>query len=144
MCGDCLEELQEAARAMDHHGFVNRPNWEQLRFGARPSRVDAERGEWQHGWQYHACSASEHHFRETEIFATSCVADQAHLRSHSGLGAGEALVGCSTGFEFMQPELFRTLVLERLRLPLNVTDGVLMRHWTRWDDTELHAHGQVC
>ena len=26
--GDCLEELQEAARAMDHHGFVNRPNWD--------------------------------------------------------------------------------------------------------------------
>ena len=45
----CLEELQEAARALDHHGFVNKPTWEQLRFGARPPRVDAERGEWQHG-----------------------------------------------------------------------------------------------
>ena len=44
----CLEELQKAARALDHHGFVNRPTWEQLRFGARPPRVNAERGEW-HG-----------------------------------------------------------------------------------------------
>ena len=78
--------------------------------------VEARR--WQHGWQYHASSSSEHHFRETVIFATSCAADQ-----HSGPGAGDAMLGCPTGFEFqLQPELFRTLVLERLRLPLNITD----------------------
>ena len=57
--GGCLEELQEAARTRG-----------QLRLGARPPPVDAERGEWQHGWQYPASSVSEHHFRETVIFAT--------------------------------------------------------------------------
>ena len=82
--GGCLEELQEGARTLDRHGFVDRPTWGQLRLGARPPPVDAERGEWQHGWQYHASSTSEHHFRETVIFATSCAADQAHLRSHPG------------------------------------------------------------
>ena len=65
--------------------------------------------------------ASEHHFRETVIVAMSCVADQAHLRS--GPGAGDALFGCPTGFEFeLRPELFRTLVLERLRLPPHISE----------------------
>ena len=82
----CLGELQEAARTLDSHSFVDRPTWEQLKFGARPPPFDAESGEWQHGWQHHASSASEHHFRETVIVAMSCAADQAHLRSHSGPG----------------------------------------------------------
>ena len=60
------------------------------------------------------------HFRTP---LSSCAADYAHLRSHSGPGAGDAMLGCPTGFEFqLQPEIFRTLVLERLRLPLNVTE----------------------
>ena len=42
----CLEELQEAARTLDRHGFVDRPTWGQLRLGTRPPPVDAERGEW--------------------------------------------------------------------------------------------------
>ena len=47
--GGFSEELQEAARTLDRHGFVDRPRKRQLRLGARPSPVDAERGEWQHG-----------------------------------------------------------------------------------------------
>ena len=35
--------------ALDRHVFVDRPTWGQLRLGARPPPVDAERGEWQHG-----------------------------------------------------------------------------------------------
>ena len=62
--GECLGELQAAAQTLDRHGL---PTWEQLKFGARPQPFDAERGEWQHGWQHHASSASEHHFRETVI-----------------------------------------------------------------------------
>ena len=51
---------------LDRSGFVDRPGWHQLRMGARPPLVaSAEPGEWQHGWQYHASSPLEHHFRET-------------------------------------------------------------------------------
>ena len=48
----------------------------------------------------------------------------AHLRSHSGGGSGEVFCGCPTAPEFqIQPSLFRTLILERLRLPLQVTEA---------------------
>ena len=107
-------ELSAATHTFDRSGFVDRPGWHQLRMGARPPLVaSSESGEWQHGWQYHASSPLEHHFRET-----------AHVRSHAGAGASDVLHGAPTGPEFkVEPHLFRTLVLERLRLPLPVTEA---------------------
>ena len=95
------------------------------RFHQPPPRPrSTEPGEWQHGWQHHASSSLEHHFRETVVLTQSCSADQAHLRSHSGPGTGEVLLVAPTGPEFrVEPQLFRTLVLERLRLPLDVTES---------------------
>ena len=84
--------------------------------GAPTSRGIFEPGGWQHGWQYHASSPLQHHFRETVILAKSCAADQAHLCSHAGAGASDVLHGAPTGPEFkVEPHLFRTLVLGRLR-----------------------------
>ena len=81
----------------------------------RPRPPEAsDPGEWPHGWQYYASSASEHHFRELVVLAQSHASDQAHLRSHSGPGAGAVLHGAPTGLEFqVQPHVFRNLVLER-------------------------------
>ena len=116
----CLRELQTASGILDREGFVGRPSWQELRAGARPPPpLTADPGEWEHGWQCYASSASEHHFRETVVLARSCPGDQAHLRSHSGPGSGAVLHGSPTDPEFqVQPLQFRTLVLERLRLPL--------------------------
>ena len=110
---------------LDTGGFVTRPTWSELRAGTRPTSVSAsEPGEWQHGWQYHASSPFEFHFREAVVFAQSSAADQAHLRSHSGGGASEVLCVNPTKPEFtMAPSIFRTVVLERLRLPLSVTEA---------------------
>ena len=121
----CLAELTTACALLDRSGFVSRPGWPQLRDGERPPPPrSSEPGEWQHGWQYHASSSLEYHFREAVVLAQSCSADQAHLRSHSVPGAGEVLLGAPTGPEFrVELQLFRTLVLERLRLPLNVTES---------------------
>ena len=122
----CLGELQEATERLDRCGFVDRPNWEALRRGLRPRPPAAavEPGEWQHGWQYYASSSLEHHYRETEVLAQSCAADQAHLRSHSGPCASLVLCGCPTSPEFeVKPHIFRTVVLERLRLPLMITEA---------------------
>ena len=88
-----------------------------------PPPLTMDPGEWEHGWQYYASSASEHHFRETVVLARSCPGDQVHLRSHSGTGSGAVLHGSPTGPEFqVQPLQFRTLVLERFRLPLILTE----------------------
>ena len=55
------------------------------------------------------------------MLAQSAAADQAHLRSHSGPGASEVLCCAPTKPEFqMQPDVFRTVILERLRLPLDM------------------------
>ena len=58
------------------------------------------------------------------MIAQSCAADQAHLRSHSGPGRGEVFHGSPTWVEFqLQPGIYRTLLLERLRLPLHITEA---------------------
>ena len=121
----CLGELQESASRLDHDGFISRPSWDMLRRGVRPRPpLMVEPGEWHHGWQYYSSSNSEHHFRETVVLAQSCVADQAHLRSHSGPCASLVLHGSPSAAEFrVKPLLFRTLVLERLRLPLSITEA---------------------
>ena len=127
----CLQELTESTLRLDRSGFINRPEWSPLREGVRPPALSsAEPDEWQHGWQYHAAGnitrfpSLEYHHRETVIVAQSCAADQAHLRSHSGPGASEVLHGAPTSTEFkVEPQLLRTLILERLRLPLHATDA---------------------
>ena len=137
--GGCLEELQEAARTLDRHGFVDRPTWGQLRLGARPPPVDAERGEW-HGWQYHASSASEHHFRETVIYLRS-------LWSHSGPGAGmrcsDAPAGLNSNCSQSCSErwCWKGFVCHSKSQMRRAHVG---QHWTRWGDTELLARAQVC
>ena len=58
------------------------------------------------------------------ILAESDAADQAHMRSHSGPGASDVLHGTPTAPEFrVEPHLFRTLILDRLRLPLPLTEA---------------------
>ena len=99
-------------------GFVGGPNWSHLRCPTQDQQ-SAEPGEWQHGWQYHASSSSEHHVWKTVVHAQSSAADQAHLRSDPGPCAGQVLIGCPASPEFeVKPHLFRTIVRERMRLPL--------------------------
>ena len=123
--GGCLGELQEAVRSLDRAGFGSRPDWVALRNGARPPvTTSAEPGEWQHGWQCNASSTSEHHFRETMVLSPACPSDRAHLRSHSGPGSSGVLLGAPTGREYrVLPEHFRTVVLERLRVPLQLVEA---------------------
>ena len=123
--GGCIGELRAVTAALDQQGFIGRPTWTDLKAGARPPPANlTEPGEWAHGWQFYASSVSEHHFRKTVVLAQSCPSHQAHLRSHSGGGSSNVLHGCPTTPEFaVEPELFRNLILERLRLPLAVADA---------------------
>ena len=111
--------------SLDRQGFISRPQWRALQSGVRPPPAnDVEPGEWAHGWQHYATSASEHHFRESVVLAQSCPSHQAHLRSHSGNGCSHVFCGCPTQPEFrINPDLFRVLILERLRVPFPVTEA---------------------
>ena len=121
----CLGELQDAAAQLEREGFWWRPSWEALRGGERPPLIDAgEPCEWPHGWQFWASSVSDTFFRNA-LLSHPKAARQAHLRSHSGRSAGAALAFAPTGAEYtIAPHLFRMLVLERLHLPLSITEAL--------------------
>ena len=121
----CLVELKEAADRLDEEGFWWRPSWSALREGERPPEITArEPGEWPHGWQYWASSFSDSYFWNCSLLSGRTAARRAHLRSHSGWNAGAALAFAPTAPEYtIQPNLFRVLLLERLQLPLTLTEG---------------------
>ena len=59
------------------------------------------------------------------MLSCSGSADRAHLRSHSGRNAGAALGGAPSAEEYtIDSAAFRVLLLERLRLPLPLTEAV--------------------
>ena len=124
----CLDEVKEAAELLSREGFVDRPSFQDLLEGARPrqpSLEGAERGEWPHGWQYFAAAHREHRFRDVVVLPALDPAGKAHLRSHGGPHASCVLVGAPTSRLFeVEAADFRNLVLERLGLPLSLTDSV--------------------
>ena len=121
----CIGELRESAARLDREGFWWRPGWCALSDGQRPPEPSGERGEWPHGWQYWASSVSDSHFREVSLLSGQTAARRAHLRSHSGWNAGAALAHAPTAREYtVAPHLFRVLLLERLQLPLQVTEAL--------------------
>ena len=81
----------------------------------------------------------ENTFRKNVVLAMSGEANRAHLRSHSGCNAGAALLGAPTGPEVtVEPTLFRTLLRERLRLPLDVTEAHCEGCGERLDEQGRH------
>ena len=123
--GGCVGELRDGAVRLDHEGFWWRPSWEALRRGERPPPMNGgEPGEWAHGWQFWASSISDTFFRKA-LLSEHTATRQAHLRSYSGRNAGANLAFAPTAPEFtIAPHLFRVLVLERLHLPLPITEAV--------------------
>ena len=120
----CLAEVHGIHRLLAREGFIDMPDWNSLREGRRPRLAsDCEPGEWTHGWQYFASSTREHLFRRRELLSRS-VPEPAHVRSHSGPGSASVLYGCPTCFDYVvRPAEFRTTILERLHLPLQMTEA---------------------
>ena len=140
----CVSELSREASDLDRQGFAWRPTWPDLRRGKRPpENLSKEPGEWQHGWQYWSSSVSDTHFRKISMLSGRTAAKRARLRSHSGRNAGVALAHAPTAREYtIPPHLFRVLLLERMRLPLPITEARCSGSLTREDSTERLAHGQ--
>ena len=97
-----------------------------------------EPGQSVHGWQFYASSVSEHHFRKTVILAQSCPSDQApEVPLRRRMLSRAPRVSYESLSSLWRQTCFR-IVLERLRLPLPVTEarcdcGALTdsrgRHW---------------
>eukprot|EP00973_Karenia_brevis_P002142 290284-Karenia_brevis.AAC.1 len=65
--------------------------------------------------------------------------DRAHLRSHAGRFAAAVMVGAPTSKDFeVEPADFRTLLLERMRLPLPLTDAVCEGCGAAIDERAMH------
>ena len=135
-------------QTLDHKGFWWRPSWTELHEGSRPPRTETrEPGEWPHGWQYWASSVLDSHFRKNLMLTNRPGSCQAHLRSHSGRNAGVAFAHAPTTAEYtIPPHLFRVLLLERLQLPLPVTEATCNGCHEPLDTLGRHraerAHGQ--
>ena len=75
--------------------------------------------------QHWASSVSDSRFRTRTLLLNRTAARRAHLRSHSGRNAGLALAHAPTTPErTIPPHLFRTFILERLQLPLQMTESL--------------------
>ena len=60
-----------------------------------------------------------------QLFTTMTESERAMVRSQGGPGAGAPFTVCPTGVETrIDPHLFRTLLLRRLRLPLSMSKSI--------------------
>ena len=85
------------------------------------TRDEPEPGEWRHGWQFHASSVREHHFRTHVLLPRLPRSCCALLRSSSGPGAGHWLATLPVSPQTtMRPQLFQVALWRRLRLPLGL------------------------
>ena len=121
----CLVELRAAASELDRKGFWWRLSWPELHEGRRPLQTETrELGEWPHGWQCWASSVLDAFYRKNSMLTNRPASRQAHLRSHSGRNAGVVFAHAPTAAECtVPPHLFRVLLLERLQLPLPLTEA---------------------
>ena len=69
-------------------------------------------------------SSRENFFRRTVVLPACAAPARAHLRAHAGPNDGCALSTAPMSCDFtLEPSVFRTLLLERLSLPLPVIEA---------------------
>ena len=104
-------------------GFES-PSWHQLLQGLRPQQPafdEMEPGFFSHGWQFLAAKVVEQRFRSTVVWPRCTPTQQALLRSQSGPKSGRPFSAVPSSSSARFPaQLFRVLLLRRLRLPLPI------------------------
>ena len=112
----------DAARVLSSLPGFELPSWFALVHGTRPllrEPEDHEPGASRSGWQHEASIHTDLAFRGgmLEVLADH---EKAFLRSQSGPGAGVALSATPSSYHTrIDSQLFRVLLLRRLRLPLS-------------------------
>ena len=117
--------LNAAARSADQlrglRGFEV-PSWADLAAGVRPIPTNIEEvepGWFCTGWQHEAASRLEWQHRERHLMPVLADSERALLRAQSGPAAGMSLSAVPSSPQTrIESQLFRVLLLRRLRLPL--------------------------
>ena len=117
--------LNAAARSADQlrglRGFEV-PSWADLAGGLRPLPTNIEEvepGWFCTGWQHEAASRLEWQHRERHLMPVLADSERALLRAQSGPAAGMSLSAVPSSPQTrIESQLFRVLLLRRLRLPL--------------------------
>ena len=98
------------------------PRWLELARGIRPALRNVEEFEpgcQRTGWQHEAAIEVEREFRDVDLFPRMAEHERALVRSQGGPMAGMSLAAVpSNPHTRLEPQLFRVLLLRRLRLPL--------------------------
>ena len=119
---ECLRHAAAAKQTLLSEEYVC-PSWREVHNGVRPPEPEqsAEPGEVRHGWQYHAASRRETHYREAVVLARRSRPSQALLRSQAGRCSGVhlTLLPLTEELQYENAKL-RALLLRRLRLPLDL------------------------
>ena len=127
---ECLEMVGECGLQLLALG-MEVPSWASLAEGARPGKTPVEEQEpcfFKYGWQ-HVASKIVDDTRRIALFDALNPDDQAHLRSQSGPGAGVVLTAIPTSKELqIEPHLYRTIMLRRLRQLLFITCSICSCH----------------
>ena len=131
--GSCRHDHQRVGWTMSECSFENRsclvepPSWISLANGAAHTCAnlrDYEHGGVRQGWQREAASRVERVFWDAVLMPRLASHEQALLRSQNCPMAG-AVLTCVPPSPLLQfPQLFRILLLRRLRLPLPLTSRV--------------------
>ena len=98
------------------------PSWADLAVGVRPNlrnAEDVEPGSFRTGWQHEAAARLEWQHRERVVKPVLSDSARALLRAQSGPAAGMSLSAVPSSPQTrIESQLFRVLLLRRLRLPL--------------------------
>ena len=145
---DCLVEASAAAERIVLEGCQVFPAWREAAAGRRPPQLDAndaDVGEWQHGWQYHASSACEAFYLERSVMASATTSQNAMLLSQSGPAAGRWLTALPTSpATTLPPARMQVAMRRRLRWPLPMGPQQCNGRSCRQPLDELGDHWTSC
>ena len=109
----CLSDLRAAGNTLDRHGFVGRPQWPALQACVHLPSLTLNP----------VSGPTAANIMHLPLLNTITGRSLCSCPANSGAGSSQVLVGCPTKPESrIAPDLFRTLILERLRLPLLVCE----------------------
>ena len=115
-----IQAARDAATSLQDKGMLSIPSWTEAKYGiSPPDPVDAEPGEFRHGWQFHAVDTLNTHYVSTTLITNLSPTRAAARLSSSGPCAGRHFTALPlSDTTTFSSEQFRGLLSFRLGLDL--------------------------